>query len=118
MRIPEGKRLWLFDLAHGNLKGMPVVQGFIKYYALAGKGTADVVQDIVFRTSYGVDGVQLAKETLARELYEFAAMDFEETRTISEVKAIVAAVRAGHNVQIAYADPDDSFDPLVGIACY
>lgn len=121
MAATEEKRLWLFDLAHGNnLDSMKVVQGFVKYYVQHGKGVADVVQDIVFRTNYGADGAGTAKDTLERELRWFAYKDFEETRTISEVKQIVEAVRAGYNVQIAYADPDedDAFDPMVRRACY
>ena len=72
MEASEEKKLWLFDLAHGNLQGISVVHGFIKHYALIGKGTADVVQDIVFRTHYSETGVKMAKETLQRELNWFA----------------------------------------------
>lgn len=121
MAATEEKRLWLFDLAHGNIKdSMKVVQGFIKHYALQGRGTADVVQDIVFRTNYGADGARMAKRTLEMELEWFANRNFEETRTITEIKQIVASVRAGFDVQIAYADPDedDAFDPMVTRACY
>lgn len=120
MLVPEEKRLWLFDLAHGNLEGMAVVQGFVKHYAMAGKSTEDVIQEIVFHTIYGERGARTAKETLQRELVDFAYKDFEETRRITEIKAIVASVRAGYDVQIAYANPDeeDAFDPMVRRACY
>lgn len=121
MVATEEKRLWLFDLAHGNIKdSMKVVQGFIKHYVLQGRGTADVVQDIVFRTNYGTDGARLAKRTLETELEWFANRNFEETRTITEIRQIVESVRAGHNVQIAYADPDedDALDPMITRPCY
>ena len=41
-------------------------------------------------------------------------------RSITEVHSIVAAVRAGHDVQIAYADPDedDFMDPYVVRVCW
>lgn len=41
-------------------------------------------------------------------------------RSITEVHSIVAAVRAGLNVQIAYVDPDedDFMDPYVVRACW
>lgn len=41
-------------------------------------------------------------------------------RSITEVHSIVAAVRAGLNVQIAYADPDDDefMDPYVVRSCW
>lgn len=42
MLVPEEKRLWLFDLAHGNLEGMAVVQGFVKHYAMDGLGESRV----------------------------------------------------------------------------
>ena len=41
-------------------------------------------------------------------------------RSITEVHSIVAAVRAGLKVQIAYADPDDDefMDPYVVRSCW
>lgn len=44
----------------------------------------------------------------------------ENYRSITEIHAIVAAVRAGEKVQIAYADPDetDFMDPYVVRACW
>lgn len=84
MAATEEKKLWLFDLAHNNLDGMKVVQGFIEHYALHGCSTADVIQDIVFRTHYGSDGARRAKDTLEKELTWFAHKDFEKTRTISK----------------------------------
>ena len=48
-RINADMKIWLFDLAHGNLNDMNV---------------HDVVRDIVFNTSYGDEGVVRARETL------------------------------------------------------
>ncbi len=44
----------------------------------------------------------------------------ENYRSITEIHSIVAAVRAGKKVQIAYADPDemDFMDPYVVRACW
>ena len=54
-RINADMKIWLFDLAHGNLNDSTVLSGFVKY---------DVVRDIVFNTSYGDEGVVRARETL------------------------------------------------------
>lgn len=51
-RATEDHKLWLFDLAHGNLTEKRIVQGFIKYYALNGFTVENVMDDIVFRTCY------------------------------------------------------------------
>lgn len=44
----------------------------------------------------------------------------ENYRSITEIHSIVAAVRAGERVQIAYADPEDLdfMDPYVVRACW
>lgn len=44
----------------------------------------------------------------------------ENFRSLTEIQSIVAAVRAGHRVQIAYADPeeDDFMDPYVVRPCW
>lgn len=44
----------------------------------------------------------------------------ENYRSITEIHSIVAAVRAGMRVQIAYADPEDPdfMDPCVVRACW
>ncbi len=71
----EGK-LWLFDLAHGNLNDTEqVLKGFVKYYVLQGRGIGNVQDDIVFHTSYGVEGVRKAIETLKSVLMSFAGVD-------------------------------------------
>ena len=35
-RATEDHKIWLFDLAHGNLTNSQIVKGFVKYYALNG----------------------------------------------------------------------------------
>lgn len=52
-RATEDHKIWLFDLAHDNLSGSQIVQGFIKYYVLNGLLLANVQDDLVFRTFYG-----------------------------------------------------------------
>lgn len=44
----------------------------------------------------------------------------ENFRSLTEIQSIVVAVRAGHRVQIAYADPeeDDFMDPYVVRPCW
>ena len=54
-RINADMKIWLFDLAHGNLNDSTVLSGFVKYY---------VLHDMVFNTSYGDEGVVRARETL------------------------------------------------------
>lgn len=53
-RATEDHKIWLFDLAHGNLTDQEIVKGFIKYYALNGFTIGNVQDDLVFRTSYPV----------------------------------------------------------------
>lgn len=69
-RGTEEHRLWLFDLAHGNLQEPDIVKGFIKYYALNGFTIENVVDDIVFRTHYRPE---LAVESLRDTLEKFVA---------------------------------------------
>lgn len=69
IRGNEEHRLWLFDLAHGNLKSDQVVRGFIKFYALQGFTVGNVQDDIVFRTIYEAAP---AMETLKAALAEAA----------------------------------------------
>ena len=44
-------KLWLFDLAHGNLEDSEILSGFIRYYILQGFSVSHVVNDIVYRTT-------------------------------------------------------------------
>lgn len=52
-KAAEDHKLWLFDLAHGNLSELQILQGFIKYYVLEGHMLSRVQDDLVFRTRYG-----------------------------------------------------------------
>lgn len=51
-RATEDHKIWLFDLAHGNLTDLQIVKGFVKYYALNGFTVGNVQDDLVFRTHY------------------------------------------------------------------
>ena len=68
MRGTEEHRIWLFDLAHGNLKDEQILQGFTKYYVLEGYVMANVVDDMRFHTHYGLDQIRQSKESLERVL--------------------------------------------------
>lgn len=70
-RCTEEMRLWLFDLAHGNLNQDEILKGFIKHYVLHDGNIADVVREIVFKTTYGTKGVLKAKESLEDALNNF-----------------------------------------------
>ena len=37
-RATEDHKIWLFDLAHGNLTELEIVKGFIKFYAYSTSG--------------------------------------------------------------------------------
>ena len=65
-------KIWLFDLVHGNLSDQAILSGFIKHYVLFDLAMGNVVQDIVFHTSYGVEAVAYAKQELLRVLYKTA----------------------------------------------
>ena len=72
-RTTEEMKLWLFDLAHGNLSDDVILSGFIKHYVLYGLTIDNLVDNIVFRTNYGSSGVILAKESLLRVLQNIAS---------------------------------------------
>lgn len=64
-RATEDHKIWLFDLAHGNLTDQEIVKGFIKYYALNGFTIGNVQDDIIFRTNYeATRAIQSLKEAL------------------------------------------------------
>lgn len=64
-RATEDHKIWLFDLAHGNLTDQEIVKGFIKYYALNGFTIGNVQDDIIFRTNYeAARAIQSLKEAL------------------------------------------------------
>ncbi len=67
-RYTEEMKLWLFDLAHGNLKKSDIITGFIKHYVLFDCTMQDVKRDIVFHTNYGEDGVTIALNNLSNAL--------------------------------------------------
>lgn len=68
-----------------------------------------------------VKGPEEAVMEMAEQIAD-AVMDAiaDNYRSITEVHSIVAAVRAGLNVQIAYADPDEDefMDPYVVRPCW
>lgn len=43
-RINAYMKIWLFDLAHGNLNDSTVLSGFVKYYVLHDMNVHDVVR--------------------------------------------------------------------------
>lgn len=68
-----------------------------------------------------MQGTQEEIEEVAKTVTD-AVMDAiaENYRSLTEIHSIVAAVRAGERVQIAYADPDDLdfMNPYVVKACW
>lgn len=73
MRTTEEMKMWLFNLAHGNLtENEEIVKGFIKHYVLHGCVIGDVQDDITFHTLYGENGVKIAMESLRKALEEFS----------------------------------------------
>ena len=73
-------------------------------------------QDIIFKTVIGRQKYQKPMAELRRALAEYA--DGEETRTLREVQSIVDAIRAGHQVQVGYYDPEEDDNPYVYKACW
>ncbi len=67
-RYTEEMKLWLFDLAHGDLTQSDVIAGFIKHYVLFDCTMQDVKRDIVFHTNYGESGVKTALNCLTNAL--------------------------------------------------
>lgn len=57
-RATSGHKLWLFDLAHGNLTDEKILKGFIKYYVLSGCVLDNVIDDVVFKTHYDPTGIK------------------------------------------------------------
>ena len=58
--------MWLFDLAHGNLRDSQILKGFLKYYVLDGYSMANVVDDMRFHTRYSLEQIRQSKESLER----------------------------------------------------
>lgn len=67
-RGTEEHRIWLFDLAHGNLQDPQILKGFLKYYVLEGYCMAHVVDDMRFHTHYSLEQIRQSKEGLERVL--------------------------------------------------
>ncbi len=65
-RGTEEHKLWLFDLAHGNLQDPQILKGFLKYYVLDGYSMANVVDDMRFHTHYSLEQIRQSKESLER----------------------------------------------------
>lgn len=111
-----GIKTWLFALVDGKLSDDQMVKGFIKYYALNGLVIGNVQQDIIFKTVIGQWRYQGPMAELRRALADYA--DGEETRTLREVQSIVDAIRAGHQVQVGYYDPEEDDNPYIRKACW
>jgi len=71
MRDTEGLKIWLSDLAHGNLDGGQIVKGFIKHYALHGMAVMDVQDDLHFRTVRTPEQQEQAMHSLKKALGDF-----------------------------------------------
>lgn len=67
-RDTEEMKLWLFDLAHGNLQDDEILSGFIKHYALRGLTVDHIASDIIYHTTYGELRVAQAKASILRVL--------------------------------------------------
>ncbi|WP_411337022.1 hypothetical protein [Ruminococcus gauvreauii] len=74
-RYTEDMKLWLFDLAHGNLNDEQVLTGFIRHYVLYDLSVMRVQDDIWFHTSYSMEQAQAAVDTLRRVLSMVADRD-------------------------------------------
>lgn len=72
MRCTEEMKLWLFDLAHGNLNDRQILNGFIKHYVLHDCGIRDIQRDIAFHTSYSQEQTQYAVFAVKRVLENMA----------------------------------------------
>lgn len=79
-RCSEKMKLWLFDLAHGNLKENDIIAGFIEYYVLFDCTMQDVKRDIIFHTNYGNSGCITAINSLSNAL----------THVVSKERSVIA----------------------------
>lgn len=71
-RATEDHKIWLFDLAHGNLKDEEMVRGFIKYYVLNGFTLGNLQDDYMFHTHYPIDGIKVGLQSLRAALESMA----------------------------------------------
>lgn len=67
-RYNEEMKLWLFDLAHGNLNENDILAGFVKHYIFFDCTIQDIKRDIIFHTNYGESGVITAVNALSAVL--------------------------------------------------
>ena len=67
-KYSEGMKLWLFDLAHGNLEDSQILSGFIKHYILFDCTVSDIQRNITFNTCYGIDNTRFALDNVKRVL--------------------------------------------------
>lgn len=73
-RYNDEMKLWLFDLAHGNLSDKAIIAGFLKHYVLWDCTIGDVKRDIIFHTNYGKKGCEIAVNTLMSAVEEQASL--------------------------------------------
>lgn len=71
-RATEDHKIWLFDLAHGNLKDEEMVRGFIKYYVLNGFTLGNLQDDYMFHTHYPIDSIRAGLQSLRAALESMA----------------------------------------------
>lgn len=70
MRITEEMKVWLFDLAHGNLDDDNILKGFLKHYVLHDLSVRDVQREMIFRTHYSPEQIEKAITDIKRVLVE------------------------------------------------
>ena len=70
-RTSDEMKIWLFDVANGNLTDEAVLKGFLKYYVCQDMALSDIKRDILYRTSYGTTGVQKAETAVKGALYKY-----------------------------------------------
>lgn len=71
-RYTDEMKLWLFDVAHGNLNENEILSGFIKHYVLFNCTMQDIQSDILFRTHYGNIGIVTAMTSIKNVLIKSA----------------------------------------------
>lgn len=115
------KRKWLYDLTRGNLTDDAIVKGFLKHYVLHGLTITHAQRDI-FPHKIGAEECHMrAMEALKEALTAHAnAPEPPESRTLDEVRQIVAAVRAGIPMQIDHTDSGSEEDenPYIVKPCW
>ena len=73
-RGTEEHRLYLFDLAHGNLSEDRAIAGFIKFYVLNGFTLGNLQDDYMFHTHYPIEGIQTELQSLRTALERVAEL--------------------------------------------